>query len=214
MDKTFQAYLVTNIVTGVRYVGQTKNTLWERLGWHFRKARDGSPSPFHKALREYGEESFTVELLIPIQEGAELTDEQSLDDWEKKMIRLFGISGPLYNVAQNIKGNRNRHGSRLGHRNTHCKRGHLLTDDNLYIYHRHDGICRLCKACCKVKRMSNPEKHRESNQRWRENNREKHREATRRWRKNHPEYQRDYRRKKRQQMSRTSSSAATSLRFS
>ncbi|MBT7912515.1 GIY-YIG nuclease family protein [Candidatus Bathyarchaeota archaeon] len=57
-------YLIRNIVNEKFYVGQTTKTLRARLGRHFTESRYGkSKSYIHKAMRKYGRDAFTIELL-------------------------------------------------------------------------------------------------------------------------------------------------------
>lgn len=57
-------YLVTNIKNSKRYVGKTKNTVYQRLKEHFSVSRRGNvKTVFCRAIRKYGEESFVVTIL-------------------------------------------------------------------------------------------------------------------------------------------------------
>jgi group I intron endonuclease len=60
---TYRCYLITNTVNRKQYVGYTKYSLITRLTAHFSKAKTGSPSTLHAAMRKYGRESFKIELL-------------------------------------------------------------------------------------------------------------------------------------------------------
>ena len=54
-------YLVTNLITGKRYVGQTRNTLKDRWEEHLWEAHGNKGSRyFCRAIRKYGESKFTV----------------------------------------------------------------------------------------------------------------------------------------------------------
>lgn len=56
-------YLITNLVNGKRYVGQTKLTLHKRWGIHRSDAKKGSSFAIHAAIRKYGVGSFQVQCL-------------------------------------------------------------------------------------------------------------------------------------------------------
>jgi group I intron endonuclease len=56
-------YLVTNKTNGKRYVGQTVRTLRRRWSEHKNAAVKGEMTPLHKAIRKYGHENFSVEVL-------------------------------------------------------------------------------------------------------------------------------------------------------
>ena len=56
-------YKATCTETGFAYVGQTTKSLAVRKQKHFQKAFGGSNTPFHRAIREHGEDAFVWEVL-------------------------------------------------------------------------------------------------------------------------------------------------------
>lgn len=56
-------YIITNIVNQHRYVGMTSKPLSVRWSTHKADARRNVQWRLHKAIRKYGEDKFTVELL-------------------------------------------------------------------------------------------------------------------------------------------------------
>ena len=56
-------YLAKNNTTGKMYVGKTTRDFNKRIAEHIRDASKGSTTPFHIALREYGPEAFTFEIV-------------------------------------------------------------------------------------------------------------------------------------------------------
>jgi len=56
----FLIYLITNLVNGKIYVGQTKRTLNIRWYMHKYDAERGEPFPICNAIRKYGADSFTI----------------------------------------------------------------------------------------------------------------------------------------------------------
>lgn len=60
-------YLVTNLVNGKKYVGCTKGPIKRRWAQHRSEASKGSPNLFHKAIRKYGPDGFTVEVIETIE---------------------------------------------------------------------------------------------------------------------------------------------------
>jgi group I intron endonuclease len=50
-------------MTGKMYVGKTTRDFNRRIAEHIRDASKGSTTPFHVALREYGPEAFTFEIV-------------------------------------------------------------------------------------------------------------------------------------------------------
>lgn len=65
---TDYVYLVTNLVNGKKYVGQTK-LIPKRWGEHLSAARRGVAYPLYRAMRKYGVENFTVECLETVTSG-------------------------------------------------------------------------------------------------------------------------------------------------
>jgi group I intron endonuclease len=57
-------YLVTNMVNGKYYVGQTTKEIKERWMNHLYQSRAGLQYALHAAIREYGEQAFLVEELV------------------------------------------------------------------------------------------------------------------------------------------------------
>lgn len=55
-----EVYFAYNNTNGKAYVGMTKNGVRRRFKKHFNDARKGSNTHFHRAIRKYGEASFTV----------------------------------------------------------------------------------------------------------------------------------------------------------
>ena len=55
-------YLITNLVTGMKYVGLTSNSLRRRFNEHCKSAKRGKGGKLslQEAIREYGEKNFTI----------------------------------------------------------------------------------------------------------------------------------------------------------
>ena len=77
-------YLATNQINKKVYVGQTTTTLNRRRSGHYAAARNNRDKLiFHKAIRKYGEDNFTWEII------AEAKDQIELDSLEKKYIQQY-----------------------------------------------------------------------------------------------------------------------------
>lgn len=76
-------YLITNIVNGKVYVGQTTKTIGERFSEHKSEARRGSELPFHRAVRKYKPDAFTA------TELEKCSDRDSLNQAETRWIRTL-----------------------------------------------------------------------------------------------------------------------------
>lgn len=53
-------YKLQNIVNGKSYIGKTTLSTNRRLQIHFQKARGGSQTHIHRAIRKYGEHNFSI----------------------------------------------------------------------------------------------------------------------------------------------------------
>lgn len=94
---TGRIYVITNIVNGKQYVGQTVKTLEQRLERHiadsFRVNADGAyrhNSKINYAIRKYGGENFIIQLIGEY-------DAQDLDDMEIHFIELYDTYYNGYN---------------------------------------------------------------------------------------------------------------------
>ena len=70
----YKIYLIKNLVNYKKYIGLTKNSIGERMAKHIQAAKSEEGFLLHRAIRKYGKESFTIEL---IEDG--LTLEQAYE---------------------------------------------------------------------------------------------------------------------------------------
>lgn len=99
MADTYCVYIVTNLVTGKKYVG--KGVSAKKRWWHHcSMAAHGSAFPLHRAIRKYGRESFLVEMV------AELSDESAAFHAEREAIARLGTRDPRrgYNATNGGEG--------------------------------------------------------------------------------------------------------------
>lgn len=59
----YQVYKITNFINNKIYIGYTQRSLKLRLRDHFFKAKKGSLSSLHKAIRKYGKQNFNILLI-------------------------------------------------------------------------------------------------------------------------------------------------------
>lgn len=89
-------YLVTCLINGKKYVGQTKNSI--RTRWvkgHLSDARQGKQHLLAKAIRKYGSSNFRIE------EIDVAPDQETLDVKEKGWIASLGTMAPSgYNLRE------------------------------------------------------------------------------------------------------------------
>lgn len=69
-------YLVTNQVHGKVYVGQTTRSIEERFADHVRSARTGIETKLARAIRKYGVENFTIEVIDTASSREELNKKE------------------------------------------------------------------------------------------------------------------------------------------
>jgi group I intron endonuclease len=87
-------YLITNTISGKRYVGASSHTLPQRWARHKIKARSGSTSPLHIAVRGDGYEAFSMRVL------SEVANAEVLNKIEAFWIRELGTLTPSgYNLS-------------------------------------------------------------------------------------------------------------------
>jgi group I intron endonuclease len=94
-------YLITNLVNGKQYVGQTllkpPMKRWER--GHIIKAGAGTKGPLYSAIRKYGKKSFSFEVIWYVD------CQISLDLSERLFVNLFKTRYPFgYNLREGGRG--------------------------------------------------------------------------------------------------------------
>lgn len=90
---TGHIYLITNVVNGKQYVGQTIMTIQLRWNRHVGVALAGAKYPISQAIRKYGRENFTF------AELATAKSHDALNELERWYIELYGSLCPLgYNI--------------------------------------------------------------------------------------------------------------------
>lgn len=97
-------YKITNLVNGMCYIGATVQPLERRLQDHFSRAKSSDrTSILHKAIREFGKENFTAEVLRYARNSEELTF------LEIQAIKEHGTLAPDgYNMTTGGKGTMDR----------------------------------------------------------------------------------------------------------
>ena len=80
-------YCITHNTSGKRYIGQTTQRLESRLQQHFKKTTKSCPA-LAAAIRKYGKEAFTVEIL------AEANSQEELNKLESLLIQQFNTVAP------------------------------------------------------------------------------------------------------------------------
>lgn len=87
-------YEVLNKINGKVYIGITRTTLKKRFSSHLLSVKKGSMTPFHCALRLYGEDNFEISII------AQARDWLSLQEAERIVIAQRGSIAPGgYNIT-------------------------------------------------------------------------------------------------------------------
>ncbi len=60
-------YIITNTINGKQYVGQTRWSLRHRYAGHVADSKKKGSSPIHRAIRKYGQASFTIAPLLIVR---------------------------------------------------------------------------------------------------------------------------------------------------
>jgi group I intron endonuclease len=89
-------YLISNLVNGKVYIGQTSKPISIRWGNHKSQSRNGKQSPLAKAIRKYGESAFSV------SEMHRASSQGELDELEKTCIAAHQSTNKQlgYNIAE------------------------------------------------------------------------------------------------------------------
>jgi group I intron endonuclease len=87
-------YLVTNLVNGKQYIGQTYRTIKRRWNEHVWDAYRGEASYFHRAIKKHGKDSFKTEILQTCTSKAELDKQEKFYINKLKTLKPKG-----YNLA-------------------------------------------------------------------------------------------------------------------
>lgn len=98
-------YCILNVKNGKRYIGQTTLTLQERFKQHVKAALSNTGYYLHSAMRKYGVDNFTIELL-------EECEEELLHSREIYWVSHFKSFGEMgYNLTEGGEGARGFHHS-------------------------------------------------------------------------------------------------------
>ena len=92
-------YCVTCLPTGKLYFGQTVKSIYSRFNLHLICARKGSHYKFHRAIRKYGVENFTVEEVMWVEAPTKQALKAKLDFLEIHFIQKFDTRRNGYNMT-------------------------------------------------------------------------------------------------------------------
>lgn len=107
MEKGY-IYKIICLTTGKLYIGQTLRTIEKRWKRHIRDAKKGSEHKFHRAIRKYGAENFTVEELLAVSAPTKKELKAQLDSLEIEYISRFNTREKGYNSTDGGEGTAGR----------------------------------------------------------------------------------------------------------
>lgn len=107
MEKGY-IYKIICLTTGKLYIGQTLRTIEKRWKRHIRDAKKGSEHKFHRAIRKYGEENFTIEELLAVSAPTKKELKAQLDSLEIEYISRFNTREKGYNSTDGGEGTAGR----------------------------------------------------------------------------------------------------------
>lgn len=85
-------YLITNNINGKQYVGQTIMTLTQRWNKHLSVSRTENPTGIAAAIKKYGKENFSIELIATCKV-------EDLNDLEIYYIKKYNTYSNGYNLT-------------------------------------------------------------------------------------------------------------------
>ena len=98
-------YLITNLINGKVYVGQTWRGADTRWKGHISSSENGDSLYFARAIRKYGKENFSLGIL------STAADQDSLNVYEKRWIALLNSSNKKCGYNLDLGGSNGRHGA-------------------------------------------------------------------------------------------------------
>ena len=95
----FRIYKATNLINGKKYIGQTIEILKDRISGHITKSKNGSKYCFHNAIRKYGVDVFSWEMICLCLSKSEA------DAKEREFIKTLNTKVPHgYNMTEGGEG--------------------------------------------------------------------------------------------------------------
>lgn len=90
----YTIYLVTNTISGTKYVGFTGKTLSERIETHKQSYRAGVKSKLYNSVKKYGWEKFTFDTIYQSKDG-----QHCLNVMEPVFIKEYNTFNDGYNLT-------------------------------------------------------------------------------------------------------------------
>ena len=90
-------YKLTNLINNKVYIGLTTKTLAQRLSQHHYESRHGVNRPLYRAMRKYGENKFSAEI---IDSAENLQDLKEKEQYWIKYYNSYGATGNGYNATK------------------------------------------------------------------------------------------------------------------
>lgn len=123
-------YKITNNISGKSYIGQTRTSLADRMRRHYYVARTDAQTGIDFAIKKYGKENFTVQIICECKN-------EELDEKEKYYIQLYDTYYNGYNLT-------------LGGQDGSGQKVNFNIDEAYNIYLKEQSIEKAAKqlGCC------------------------------------------------------------------
>lgn len=144
----FDIYLITNLVNGKKYVGYTSKGYKKRYKSHIKEANENKTNRYIcQAIRKYGEENFSVELLEKVETHE---DAKKREQYYIKIFNTFvqskgnwgyngtkggdGANGVKYPKEIRLKISERQKGKWVGEKNPNFGKGYLMRGNKHFLY--------------------------------------------------------------------------------
>ena len=108
-------YIITNLITGMKYVGLTRSSIQSRLNSHFKSSKlgRGKEKSLHEAMRVFPKDAFTIEAIDFAEDSSKL---QELEQYYISEYKTVYPNGYNQNIGGSVSGGVGKHRIRVRNR--------------------------------------------------------------------------------------------------
>lgn len=133
-ETTYEVYRLTNSVNNKIYVGATTDGAGARWNRHVQKANAGSDYPFHQAIREFGKDSFRLDVL-------EMCDTfEKMNEREAHWIAILSATNPEIGYNKKIGGGIHLHDEEAKRKIGDIHRGKIAENRKPILQYDKNGV--------------------------------------------------------------------------